>query len=659
MADPRARGLEGLSVVEIGGSAAGGYAGRLFAGWGAQVTLVDIAGPEPRVGANPALGTYLDHAKLRRSAESDELHALLDGADVVIESSAPEPLRPVTTERPGLVRVEISPFGPRGPAAGSWSTELTDQARSGHLLLNGDPDREPIAGPRHQVELAAGLHGFIGAVAALYGGAQVGGTTVTVSHLAVMASLHQFTLIRWCNGGNLLRRMGNRWAGPGRPCGLYRCRDGHVAIIVPRDDQLERLLAVSDLVHLLAAPGIEHTYDLMHHPSLLDEHLRPWFAGRSVDDTVRLLQDVRVPAAPVSTMGDVLSDEHLAARDSLVTVGGMHLPGPPARISGVEWRTGPPPRQSTDAVPGPAAQTSMGRAPGRPLQGVRIVDLTRVWAGPLATRVLADLGADVVMVEAPWARGGPTIDSASVTATGYYPDNDPGVEHWNRIGFVNKYALGKRSVALDLTGDGRRALEHLVAGADVLIENYSPRVMPQLGLDEDRLLQIEPELLYVTMPGYGRTGPDRDRVAYGPIVDAHAGLSVARSGRRTPCRSGDAGGPLAARPARRRAGRGGGGRPDRGDDRHGRHRPGRAPAHRERAGRHGQRRPPLVATTGAALSGRGSVGRPVRGGRRRVGTRVRGERPGRADRARSRGTGRQRGRDRCRSGRLDGEPRAG
>ena len=523
------KSIDQLKVVEVAGSPAGGYAGRLFAGWGANVvkaSVGDVSPQEPPM--DPGLHLFLDHAKQTAVVKREDLRELVGEADVVIESSAPRPLISQTEHGAGLVNIEISPYGSSGPYAQRWSTELTDQAASGHLLLNGDPDREPIVGPAHQVAFASGLHGFIGAVAALIGGREVRGTTVEVSHVQVMASLHQFTLIRRMNGGQLLNRMGNRWAGPGNPCGLYRCIDGHIAIIVPRDDQLERLLAVAGLDHLLTEPGIGHAYDLMHHPTLINDHLRPWFAERPVSETVRLLQDIRVAAAPVSSMSDVLSDPHLLDRGSFITVQGVQMPGPPARIAGLEWRTEPDLDQPAASVADTEEATSSDRAePVRPLDGVRVIDLTRVWAGPLATMILADLGADVVMVEAPWARGGPTIDQASVRATAYYPDNDPGDQHWNRIGFVNKYSLGKRSIALDLSESvGREALERLIGGADVLIENYSPRVMPQLGLDEARLAEIRPDLIYVTMPGYGRSGPDRERIAYGPVIDSHAGLSM-------------------------------------------------------------------------------------------------------------------------------------
>jgi benzylsuccinate CoA-transferase BbsF subunit len=119
------------------------------------------------------------------------------------------------------------------------------------------------------------------------------------------------------------------------------------------------------------------------------------------------------------------------------------------------------------------------------------------------------------------------VPDSAVTAAGYYPGGDQGECQWNRNTHFAKYALGKRSVVLDLTHDaGRSTLEAMVGRFDVLIENYSPRVMPQLGLDETRLHELNPDLLYVTMPGYGRSGPAKNWVAYGTSIDAHAGLST-------------------------------------------------------------------------------------------------------------------------------------
>ncbi|MEM7338416.1 MAG: CoA transferase [Actinomycetota bacterium] len=517
--------LDDLTVFEIEGSVAGGYAAKLLADHGARVTTIQSETP-PLPPPSSGMRRYLSRDK----AQADQTTAdQLRAADVVIRSSAIDPLSAadpdVTSDNPQQVTLEISPFGTTGPYASRRSSDLVDQAISGHLFLNGDPDRVPVSGPDHQVAYAAGAHGAIGVLAALAARRTTGdGQRVTVTHHQTMAALHQFTLLRYTHNGDILSRMGNRYAGPGRPIGMYPCGPGHISLVVPRGDQLETLLAVTDLLWLLDEPGIDGVYDVMHHPTLLDEHLVPWLATRDPEETIELFQSLRIPAGRVASLDDVLDDPGLAERGF--------------------WRTAPHDDENNDhntsvRIPGPAAQISVGPTPGPrpdgtstdltdgPLAGVRVLDLTRVWAGPYCTRILADLGADVIMVEAPWARGGATIDHTSVMATRYYPDNDPGEHHWNRIGFSNKYNVNKRNIAVDLTTqDGRQILEALVAEADMLVENYSPRVMPNFGLDDARLHELNPSLIVMSMPGFGRTGPSRDHVAYGPMIDSQAGLSA-------------------------------------------------------------------------------------------------------------------------------------
>lgn len=526
--------ISDLAVLEISGSVAGGYAAKLLADRGASVTLVTTA--DTGASTPPEVSRYLNADKaVIEDAGDERVATLLATADIVIESSAPDPLvsilgRFVSDDR--RITVQLSPFGLSGPWQAYRSTDLTDQAVSGHLYLNGDPDRVPLQGPEHQVAYAAGVHAAIGALGALHARSTTGrGQLVEVSHHEVMTALHQFTLLRYTHNGDVLARMGNRYAGPGRPVGLYPCGDGLISLIAPRGDQVETLISIAGLDHLLDRPDVNNVYDLMHHPTLLDEHLSPWLAAQNLDETIDLLQAVRVPAASVSTMADLLDDQHLAARDYwrdldhdktpiraprspiLATVVESDLPDP---------TTGPGPSPATTSTNPPTASTADG-----PLTGIRVLDLTRVWAGPCATRIMADLGADVIMVEAPWARGGATVDDISVMATRFYPDNDPGTEHWNRTGFANKFNINKRNIALDLSKPGGTdVLADLVRSADVLIENYSPRVMPQFGLDEHRLHALNPSLIYVTMPGFGRSGPLQDRVAYGPVVDSQGGLSV-------------------------------------------------------------------------------------------------------------------------------------
>ncbi|MEM9622825.1 MAG: CoA transferase [Pseudomonadota bacterium] len=158
-----------------------------------------------------------------------------------------------------------------------------------------------------------------------------------------------------------------------------------------------------------------------------------------------------------------------------------------------------------------------------PLNGVRILDLTHVWAGPLAVRMLADLGAEVVRVEAPTSRGPRVFPSAPI---GGWLSGSVSDEPWNDSALFVKLARNRRSLALDLkTDQGRAVFLRLVTQADVLVENFSARAMPSLGLDSATLQRANPQLIYLCMPGYGASGPLKDRVAFGPTVEVMCGFT--------------------------------------------------------------------------------------------------------------------------------------
>ncbi len=158
-----------------------------------------------------------------------------------------------------------------------------------------------------------------------------------------------------------------------------------------------------------------------------------------------------------------------------------------------------------------------------PLNGVRILDLTHVWAGPLAVRFLADLGAEVVRIEAPDSRG-PRV--YPIDPIGGWLGGEHGDEPWNDNAIFVKLMRNRRSLCLDLkTKAGRETFLTLVGHADVVMENFSARAMPSLNLDYDVLCQANPNIIYVSMPGYGASGPLRDRVAFGPTVEVMSGFT--------------------------------------------------------------------------------------------------------------------------------------
>lgn len=160
------------------------------------------------------------------------------------------------------------------------------------------------------------------------------------------------------------------------------------------------------------------------------------------------------------------------------------------------------------------------------LHGVRVLDLTRVWAGPLAGRILADLGADVLLIEAPTGRG-PAVVPKMAGGGFSFPDGDPGSRPWNRNGVFNKLHRNRRSLALNLkTEAGKELFLRLVAGSDVVMENFSARAMPSLGLDYEVLRRVNERIVYLSMPGFGSSGPYRDWVSYGPSLEPMTGLAA-------------------------------------------------------------------------------------------------------------------------------------
>ena len=151
------------------------------------------------------------------------------------------------------------------------------------------------------------------------------------------------------------------------------------------------------------------------------------------------------------------------------------------------------------------------------LAGVRVVDLSMGWAGPLAARHLADMGADVIKVEGcvrfDWWRGW--------EATQEWIDSG-GAEKNPAFNMVNR---NKRAITLDLsTAEGAALLKRLVGLSDVVVENYSAGVLPKLGLDYPVLAQVNPELVMISMPAFGTDGPWSGYRAYGSTVEQASGL---------------------------------------------------------------------------------------------------------------------------------------
>jgi crotonobetainyl-CoA:carnitine CoA-transferase CaiB-like acyl-CoA transferase len=160
----------------------------------------------------------------------------------------------------------------------------------------------------------------------------------------------------------------------------------------------------------------------------------------------------------------------------------------------------------------------MTTTPDAILDGVRVLDLTHAWAGPFATQLLADYGAEVIKIE--------TCERPDMLRFSTLPADESRPDAYNRGGWFQYLGRNKLSLTLDLKRpQGQDLFRRLVAQSDIVIENFSAQVMRRLGLEYAALQAVNPRLIMISMPGYGTVGPYKDFVAFGEMIEPFAGLS--------------------------------------------------------------------------------------------------------------------------------------
>ena len=168
----------------------------------------------------------------------------------------------------------------------------------------------------------------------------------------------------------------------------------------------------------------------------------------------------------------------------------------------------------------------MSTSTKQPLKNYRVLDLSRIWAGPYCTKLMADLGAEIIKMESLSvydSHRGPVSPARGIAA---YPDGEPGDEPWNRNGWFNCLHLSKYGITLELTSDeGRCVFERLVSISDVLIENFRQGSLERLGYSYEALRQHRPDLIYVSMPAFGNTGPWQSYLGYGIGQEQLSGMA--------------------------------------------------------------------------------------------------------------------------------------
>jgi crotonobetainyl-CoA:carnitine CoA-transferase CaiB-like acyl-CoA transferase len=605
-------------VVELAQGIAGPYAGKLLADFGADVVKVEPPGGDRARGLGPfpddlpdpeqsAIFLHLNTNKRSVVASPDDplVDGLVAGADVVLQSApVPDPAE-LRARHPRLVVATVTSFGLTGPLAGSVGEEIVHYAYGGPMSATGAPEREPLKMGGAIGQYQCGSVAAVAVLAALAVAEASGdGVHIDLSNVETQVcsiDRRMTYLLYGAYRGQNVERIGGYRVSP-LPSGCRPTMDGHIQISTLMN-WIPRMLAVvdePDLAEVYQDPGFLVDEAA---PEIVDGHLMAWSLTRTKQEAMEQAQAGNWPVTAVNRPVDLLTDRHFTERRFFVPVdhpvaGTVPQPGAPIRMED-GWslrRPAPLLGQHTDEVAaevadaggvdepsggaGPApsapAPSSAGVARRLPLEGVRVLDMTVVWAGPYATWMLADLGAEVIRVDNPWifpsaTRGVLARPTREMVADlggifGGYPDADPGDRPWNRVALFNAHARNKRSVTLDLRKEeGRETLLRLAERCDLMVENNSVDLIDKLGIGWDVLHRRNPRLNLIRMPSVGLAGPYRDYLGFGVNFEGLCGLTSVRGYRGEDLSEGEtvfhmdaasgAAGALAALMALRRTGR--------------------------------------------------------------------------------------------------------
>jgi crotonobetainyl-CoA:carnitine CoA-transferase CaiB-like acyl-CoA transferase len=548
-------GLVGLSVLNLSDDVAGAYCAKLLADAGATVTLVEAPGGHPlrqwsasgsvgrdgdedgvlfRFLASSQRSVTIDPAATTSGAQRD---TLIDSSDVVIVSTFGDrgagcppayDARAWIEGRPELVVVSLSAFGLRGPRGGEMSSDLLLQALCGSLYSHGTDDREPLAVGGGLAEWTVGTFGAVGAASALTSRRCTGrGDLVDVSALECLA----LTFI--CYPSVAATMPGGQRIRPTYVMvpGIERSLDGYVGMATITTAQWHTFLDMIGRSDLAADESL-YVQRNRDRPDVLTA-IEEWTSRHTVDEVVETGSLYRIPTVPIGNGANFPDIGHVATRQLYDENprGGFPHPRSPFLSNATERSVPGAAATRTDAAVRPDGHPSVPRADrpfhpdgpatgstdALPLEGVRVLDFTAFLAGPMATQYLASLGADVIKVEST-QRPDPMRYSVRV---------DPSVDQWYEQGAIFQSAnLNKRSVTLDLSVERGRSLAlRLAATSDVVVENFTPRVMEQFGLSYDDLSTVNPRIIMVRMPGFGLDGPWRDRPGFAASMEQVSGLA--------------------------------------------------------------------------------------------------------------------------------------
>jgi len=491
---------------------------------------------------------------------------LASKADVMIETFPPGYLERLDLDyeslskiNPRLILASVTDFGQTGPYRQYKSCDIVASATGGQMYVCGAPDTSPLKPYGEQSYYMASLLAAIGILIALRERNHSGeGQHIDISLQEAVAATLEHVLVRYFYDGVVSKRQGNSHQNDSFY--ILPCKDGYILLLVNRDwDILVNWLDSEGMAGDLKEERWRNEEYRGQHFDYLVGILTHWTKTHTEAELFELGQLMHLPLAPVCTLEEMVNSAQLLARKFFVSVEHPELathfsyPGAPYKFSCSSWNTKRAPLigehnfalrakgggincnlNQIDFAPQETKinnsnlqqsckkegyliyskldspeRRNFAALPQNALDGLRILDFTWLLAGPYATRILADFGAEVIKVQSR-----KTATGAESNTTGYF-------NTWNR---------NKLGITLNMNHPKARDIAlRLVKISDVVIENFTPRVMSNWELSYDDLKEVKPDTIMLSMSAMGQTGPWKDFAALGSTIQAFSSVTYLTS----------------------------------------------------------------------------------------------------------------------------------
>lgn len=527
------------------------FCSKLLADLGAEVTKVEPPGGDSSRWIGPfwkntphpekSLSFWYNNTNklgitlnLEIKEEREVFRQLASKADVIIETFPPGYLEKLglgydslSRLNPRLILASVTSFGQTGLYKHYKSCDIITSATGGQMYVCGAHDTPPLKPYGEQSYYAASLFAAIGILIALreqnYSGR---GQYIDISLQEAVAATLEHVLVHYFSDRAIPQRQGG--SHPNDSLYLLPCKDGYVLLVVDREwDVLVDWLDSEGMAGDLKEERWQEEEYRRQHWSHIADVLTRWTKSHTRSELLEIAHLMRLPWAPIASLEEMINSPQLSERSFFASVehpeiAGVGLkprtykyPGPPYKFSYPprDMRRAPLIGEHNAKLHQEKSRPSMGEATGlqdskmvkNALDGLRILDFSWLMAGPYATRILADFGAEVIKVQSR-----KTATGAESNATHYF-------NTWNR---------NKLGITLNMNHPKARDIAlRLVKISDVVMENFTPRVKSNWGLSYDKLREIRPDIIMLSMSAMGQSGPWRNFAALGPTIQAFSGIT--------------------------------------------------------------------------------------------------------------------------------------